>query len=118
MGLATNSRWMHSVHTDKMPENAKDPAERSPRNSLTFHHIDTFLTTPPQSPAGQGQGQTKTTAHILTGRDGQDTRGGEGAERLLAEFGAENHESEFDWEMTYGQGFDVLDFAARTPALV
>jgi hypothetical protein len=53
MGLATNSRWMHSVHTDKRPENTKVPAERSPRISLTFHHIGTFLT--PSRPAGQGQ---------------------------------------------------------------
>ena len=42
--------------------------------------------------------------------------GGEAAERLLAAFGAENHQSEFDWEMAYGEGFDVLHFTASTPA--
>ena len=30
--------------------------------------------------------------------------GGEEAERLLAAFGAENHQSEFDWEKAYGEG--------------
>jgi 2OG-Fe(II) oxygenase superfamily len=57
MGLATNSRWMHSVHTDKRPENTKDPAERGPRISLTFRHIGTFLTPSPPSPCPAGQGQ-------------------------------------------------------------
>ena len=41
MGLATNARWMHSVHMDKRPEETKDAAERGPRISLTFHHIST-----------------------------------------------------------------------------
>ena len=30
------------------------------------------------------------------------------AARLLVAFGEENHESRFDWEKAYGEGFDVL----------
>ncbi|KAF8492084.1 hypothetical protein F5888DRAFT_247777 [Russula emetica] len=126
MGLETNARWMHSVHTDKRPENTKDPAERGPRISLTFRHIGTFLTPlspSPSSPAGQGQAQAQVQQHIFgqgaTGKTRAEARpvvhGGEEAERLLAAFGAENHQSEFDWEKAYGEGFDVLHFTTSTP---
>ena len=127
MGLTTNSRWMHSVHTDKRPENTKDPAERGPRISLTFRHIGTFLT-PAPPPAGQGQEEQQTQQQQLifgqgaTGKTRAQARpvvhGGEEAERLLAAFGAENHQSEFDWEKAYGEGFDVLHFSTGTPASV
>jgi hypothetical protein len=123
MGLATNSRWMHSVHTDKRQETTKDPAERGPRISLTFRHVGTFLT--PSIPA-EGQGQVQEEQLIFgqgaTGKARAEARpvvrGGEEAERLLAAFGAENHQSEFDWERAYGAGFDVLHFTTSTAAPV
>ncbi|KAH8980437.1 hypothetical protein EDB86DRAFT_2813710 [Lactarius hatsudake] len=106
MGLETNARWMHSVHTDKRPEATKDPAERGARISLTFRRIGTFLT-PAQSIYGQGAtGKTRAEARSVV-------HGGAEAERLLAAFGAENHQSEFDWDEVYGEGFDVLHFAAH-----
>jgi hypothetical protein len=124
MGLETNVRWMHSVHTDKRPENTKDPAERGPRISLTFRHIGTFLTPlspSPSIPTGQEEAQVQ--QHIFgqgaTGKTRAEARpvvhGGVEAERLLAAFGAENHQSEFDWEKAYGEGFDVLHFTTSTP---
>jgi hypothetical protein len=124
MGLETNARWMHSVHTDKRSENTKDPAKRGPRISLTFRHIGTFLTPvspSPLSPAGHEQAQVQ--QHIfgqgVTGETNAEARpvvhGGEEAERLLAAFGAENNQSEFDWEKAYGEGFDVLHFTTSTP---
>jgi 2OG-Fe(II) oxygenase superfamily len=122
MGLATNARWMHSVHTDKRPEETKGPAERGPRISLTFRHIGTFLTPSTTTPAGQGQEQQQQQQFIFgqgaMGKTRADAhpvvRGGEDAERLLAAFGAENHQSDFDWEKEYGKGFDVLHFAAAS----
>ena len=126
MGLATNARWMHSVHTDKRPEETKDPAERGPRVSLTFRHIGTFLTPlSPSSLGGQGQGQGKSRQQLIFGQGATGktraearpvVRGGEAAEWLLAAFGAENHQSDFDWEKEYGKGFDVLHFAAGAAA--
>jgi hypothetical protein len=125
MGLETNARWMHSVHTDKRPENTKDPAERGPRISLTFRHIGTFLaplSPSPSSPAAQAQAQVPQLifGQGATGKTRAEARpvihGGEEAERLLAAFGAENHQSEFDWEKAYGEGFDVLHFTTGTPA--
>ena len=134
MGLATNARWMHSVHTDKRPEHTKDPAERGPRISLTFRHIGTFLTPPPlpsSATAGAGTGSRSESSESPTGRQQQQqcifgqgatgktraearpvVNGGEQAERLLAAFGAENHQSEFDWDEAYREGFDVLHFTS------
>ena len=116
MGLQTNARWMHSVHTDKRPEATKDPAERGARISLTFRRIGTFLTPPapahphPQRIYGQGAtGKTRAEAQPVV-------LGGPEAERLLAAFGAENHQSEFEWDAAYGEGFDVLHFAAAAAA--
>jgi len=107
MGLQTNARWMHSVHTDKRPEGTKEPAERGARISLTFRRIGTFLTPPPaQRIYGQGAtGKTRAEARPVV-------QGGAQAERLLVAFGAENHQSEFDWDEAYGEGSDVLHFAA------
>jgi len=112
MDLQTNARWMHSVHTDKRPDGTKDPAERGARISLTFRRIGTFLTpAPEQTPEhpqriyGQGAtGKTRAEARPVV-------QGGAQAERLLAAFGAENHQSVFDWDGAYGEGFDVLHFA-------
>jgi 2OG-Fe(II) oxygenase superfamily len=123
MGLATNARWMHSVHTDKRPEDTKDPAERGPRISLTFRHIGTFLTPPSSTAVGDDSSSSPMAPQQqfifgqgATGKTHTEARpvvhGGEQAERLLAAFGAENHESEFDWDKAYGEGFDVLHFAA------
>lgn len=109
MGLQTNARWMHSVHTDKRPDSTKEPEERGARISLTFRRIGTFLT--PASPHPQriyGQGAT----HKTRAEAQPVVLGGAEAERLLAAFGAENHQSVFDWDEAYGQGFDVLHFAA------
>jgi hypothetical protein len=100
MGLETNARRMHSVHTDKRQENTKDPVERGPRISLTFRHIGTFLTSlspSPSSPPEPEQAQLQ--QHIFgqgaTGKTRAEARpvvhGGEEAERLLVAFGSENH---------------------------
>lgn len=126
MGLETNARWMHSVHADKRLETTKDPTEWGPRISLTFRRIGTFLTplTPypsPSSSAGQEQAQVQQLifGQGATGKSRAEARpvvhGGEDAERLLAAFGAENQQSEFDWEKAYGEGFDVLHFTTGTP---
>ena len=120
MGVATNARWMYSVHTIKRLKDPTDPTERGPRISLTFRHIGTFLT-PPSSAVGSdsssptgpqqqfkfGQGATgkaRTDARLVAHR-------GERTEQRLAAFGAKNHQSELDWDKAYGEGFDVLHFA-------
>jgi alkylated DNA repair dioxygenase AlkB len=117
MGLQTNARWMHSVHTDKRPDDTKDPSERGARISLTFRRIGTFLTRADADPPQQliyGQGATRKTR--AEAQPVVQQGGAPQAERLLAAFGAENHRSEFDWDGAYGEGFDVLHFAAAAAA--
>ena len=112
MGLATNAKWLHGIRTDKRPLKTKGPAEQAQggeRISLTFRTIGTFLTPDEGMIFGQGaRGKTRADA-------GPVVRGGEEAERLIAAFGAENHQSEFDWEGNYGEGFDVLHFTTHAP---
>ncbi|THH14283.1 hypothetical protein EW146_g6026 [Bondarzewia mesenterica] len=111
MGLETNKKWMHSIHTDKRPMHTKSPPEQfqdGERISLTFRHIGTFLTRDEGKIYGQGaKGKTKEDARLVV-------NGGEEAEKLLAAFGKENHESAFVWDDGYGEGFDVLHFSEQS----
>ncbi|KAI0643409.1 hypothetical protein C8Q79DRAFT_1024408 [Trametes meyenii] len=111
MGLQTNARWMHSIRTDKRPDVEKTVAElfkNGERISLTFRTISTFITPDETLIFGQGaRGKTREDARPVV-------RGGEEAEKLLAAFGMENHQSNFDWQANYGEGFDVLHFRPVT----
>ncbi|KAL1705573.1 hypothetical protein EV121DRAFT_203277 [Schizophyllum commune] len=107
MGLRTNAAWLHAIHRDNRPDKAKLPEETGERISLTFRCIGTFLTADGGRIFGQGAtGKTREQAKPVV-------FAGEEAEELLAAFGKENHESDFDWEASYAKGFDVLHFAAK-----
>lgn len=110
MGLETNKKWLHSVRTDKRPDNTKtgeELFENGERISLTFRRIGTFLTADQSRVYGQGaKGKTKEDARPVV-------NGGPDAEKLLLAFGYENQSSDFDWQAGYGEGYDVLHFTAR-----
>lgn len=110
MGLETNRKWLHSVRTDKRPDSTKSPEERfenGERISLTFRRIGTFLTADQRRIYGQGaKGKTKEDARPVV-------NGGPEAQKLLDAFGLENQCSDFDWQVGYGEGFDVLHFLAK-----
>jgi hypothetical protein len=132
LGPETNKRWLHSIHRDNRPFRLKTPEEQDEggeRISLTFRYIGTFLIPIPVSPgpAGSdsdsraereyliyGQGATSKDrvdaqrATISSARNDQVLNEGQ---RLVIAFGKENHESEFDWDKEYGEGFDVLHFS-------
>lgn len=110
MGLQTNAKWMHSIRTDKRIPTVKNAAEvfnNQERISLTFRNIGTFLSADQTHIYGQGaKGKTKADARPIV-------LGGAEAEALIVAFGNENHESDFDWQANYGEGFDVLHFTPR-----
>ena len=84
---------------------ARAPAERGPRISLTFRaRLSTFLTPllPPPSISQKQRNQQLIFRQGATGKTRAE------AARLIVAFGEENHENGFSWGKAYGEGFDVL----------
>lgn len=106
MGLHTNQKWLHSIRQDKRAQRDKAPAELafdSGRISLTFRHIATFLSSDETLIWGQGA-SSKIRDKASSVKNGQCSE----AVEMLKAFGIENRSSNFDWELQYGKGFDVL----------
>jgi hypothetical protein len=105
MGLLTNAKWLHGINHDKRPHKTKSPDEQfegGARISLTFRHIGTFMSKDGTRIWGQGaKSKTKERANLIV-IDKEEV------EKLIQAFGDENQRSDFDWDATYGQGFDVL----------
>ena len=114
LGEHTNRRWLHSIRPDRRPDSAKSPEERAfggERISLTFRHIGTFIQ--PSTAVIWGQGAVAKhpdQARPVIHGDAAKT------ERLIHAFGLENHDPDFDWDATYGGGFDVVNF--EIPSIV
>jgi nicotinamidase-related amidase/glutathione S-transferase/alkylated DNA repair dioxygenase AlkB len=105
-GLQSNMKWLHAIRQDKRREAEKSEAElayNGGRISLTFRLIGTFLDKDQIKIWGQGAvaKEKEEARSVLNGETPE-------AEKMLWAFGMENHSSEFDWQETYGQGFDVL----------
>jgi len=107
MGLETNAKWLHSVRHDNRPFHAKSEEERhmnGERISLTFRNIGTFLSADGTKIWGRG-------AVAKTAEEARGVVTDQAAvEKLIDWFGRENHQSDFDWEGSYGQGSDVVNF--------
>lgn len=107
LGPQTNAEWLHGVRADKRPEKQKAEEERAykgERISLTFRHIGTFMSTRNKRIWGQGaKGKIKSTAGKISRDDAAQM------EDMIIAFGKENHQSDFDWDAEYGQGFDVVN---------
>jgi alkylated DNA repair dioxygenase AlkB len=111
LGLKTNRFWLHGITQDKRAERDRaheELANNSMRISLTFRHIDTFLSADEQYIWGQGaKSKDKTTAGKCINADAAE------AEKIIDAFGVENKEGAgFDWARVYGEGFDVLNMRA------
>ncbi|KAK8197741.1 uncharacterized protein BKA78DRAFT_246193, partial [Phyllosticta capitalensis] len=108
LGPATNACWLHGIMPDKRLSNEKLPTETlhdGMRISLTFRHIGTFLS--PDSRLIWGQGASskhKADAAPVINGDEKVT------EKIIRAFSIENLQTSetFDWDATYGAGFDVL----------
>jgi nicotinamidase-related amidase/alkylated DNA repair dioxygenase AlkB len=116
LGPATNTSFLHSIQPDK-----RIPTERSAlelayngiRISLTFRHVGTFLDARSNTIWGQG-------ATAREQRDAADVINNdeEESEKLIHAFGTENKSSsDFNWDSTYGTGFDVLHLHTAPPDL-
>lgn len=108
MGLRTNMKWLHSIRQDKRADRDKTQAEvefSGARISLTFRQIGTYLNSDQTLIWGQGaSGKTCNEAGSVV--NGQCSE----AVKLLRAFGTENRSSNFDWNTSYGTGFNVLHF--------
>ena len=105
MGLETNAKWLHGINPDNRPITVKSPEEQleqGSRISLTFRHIGTFLTKDASRIWGQG---AKNKIKQEAGSVIDDAKEGQ---RMLHAFGDENQRPNFDWELAYGVGFDIL----------
>ncbi|KAA8892838.1 hypothetical protein FN846DRAFT_981614 [Sphaerosporella brunnea] len=116
LGLETNQKWLHAIRQDKRAPNIKSPAElayNGERISLTFRHIATYLSHDESKIHGQGaQAKSADDARPVINGDSHPT------EKLLEAFGAENQQSDFDWNACYGSGFDVLHFQVPKPKIL
>jgi glutathione S-transferase len=86
-------------------------AFKGERISLTFRHIGTFTNTETNTIWGQGaRSKIKEKAGRVIHGDPTET------DRMIHAFGKENHQTDFNWDEYYGQGFDVVNFVTTMPA--
>lgn len=109
LGLVSNQMWLHGIQADKRIDAEKCEEElafEGVRISLTFRKIATFLAEDEQTIWGQGAtGKTKEEARETINGNADETQ------RMINAFGTENQEDHaWDWDKTYGGGFDVLHF--------
>lgn len=110
MGLQTNMKWLHAIRQDKRADRDKTTNELAyggARISLTFRSISTFMSRDGSEIWGQGAtSKSQDTARCTINGEGPE------AIAMLKGFGRENHSSNFDWQETYGAGFDVLHISS------
>ncbi|CAK5277751.1 unnamed protein product [Mycena citricolor] len=110
LGPETNAKWVHAVNQDRRLLSVKSEPEiayEGARISLTFRRIGTFLTGDQRHIWGQG---ATSKSRELAARV---VHGEEASTALIRAFGQENQMLEFDWNLWYGQGFDVVNFAPK-----
>ncbi|KAI6250265.1 DNA oxidative demethylase [Erysiphe necator] len=106
MGLETNKSWLHSIRKEKQSINGnahEEPEFQAARISLTFRNIGTYISEDKLFIWGQGAtAKIKESARPLVNDNSALT------EKILEAFRAENRDSDFDWNIHYGAGFDLL----------
>lgn len=107
LGPQTNMHWLHGLRADKRPAEQRTAEEKAfggERISITFRQIGTFMNEDQGTIWGQGaKGKTKATARQI--RNDENII----IEAMILAFGKENHQYNFDWDMEYGHGFDVVN---------
>ncbi|KAL8713782.1 MAG: hypothetical protein Q9220_002309 [cf. Caloplaca sp. 1 TL-2023] len=111
LGQETNMQWLHGVRADKRPIQQRSDEEKSfggERISITFRQISTFTDRAKRKIWGQGaRKKSQTSAGWVRAGDSAEM------EAMVMAFGKENHQTDFDWEAEYGQGFDVINLVTN-----
>ena len=115
LGPRTNREWLHGVRADRRPTQEKSQEELSfngERISITFRQIGTFMHKKEGRIWGSG---AKSKIKAKAGRISNDQKE---MEKMVFAFGKENHQADFDWDLHYKSGFDVLDLMKSTTKLI
>ena len=116
LGPQTNREWLHGVRADKRPAHEKTDEEKAfggERISITFRQIGTFMNTNNRTIWGSGaKSKLRDKANKIPFRDGPQM------EAMINAFGKENHDTDFDWEAEYGDGFDVVNLINTKAKLI
>ena len=116
LGPQTNKEWLHGVRADKRPAVQKTNEEKAfegERISITFRQIGTFMNKKEKTIWGSGaKSKSRQVAHRISTRDHTQM------EAMINAFGKENHDSNFDWDAEYGDGFDVINLVNERPKLI
>lgn len=102
LGWKTNKKYLHSIRKDNREAKFKTKEELAfdgKRISLTCRDIATFYDPKTKKLTGQGARKGK-----------NDLTQEQEKELLYHAFHHENSVTDFNWEETYGTGFDVLNF--------
>ncbi|KAL6712747.1 hypothetical protein ACLMJK_009685 [Lecanora helva] len=114
LGPQTNREWLHGVRADKRPNNEKLVEEKAfggERISITFRQIGTFMDEKEQYIWGAGaKGKPRHEAGRISKDDTE-------MEAMIDAFGKENHDADFDWDVEYGRGFDVVNLVIKKAKL-
>ena len=107
LGWRSNAKWLHGIRADKRPETDRSGEEKAyggERISLTFRHIGTFTNRERTKIWGQGAVSKfqATAGEVSTSNSAE-------MEAMIAAFGKENQQVDFDWDAEYGEGFDVMN---------
>ncbi|KAK9494979.1 hypothetical protein V1508DRAFT_430720 [Lipomyces doorenjongii] len=116
MGLCTNKCWTHGIKPDKRPLAHKTAEQKKfdgVRISLTFRHIGTFVYPDIHRPlclygVGASKKSRDNPASVVPVNQVGEV-GWRQAVELLNAFADENRlAAEFDWNTSYGNGYDVV----------
>ena len=111
LGPQSNREWLHGVRADRRPSQEKTPVEKAfdgERISITFRQIGTFMNGNDQIIWGSGaRNKQRSQAGRISNEDSAQM------DAMVIAFGKENHQADFDWDVEYGTGFDVVNLVIR-----
>ncbi|MCJ1282750.1 hypothetical protein MMC26_002075 [Xylographa opegraphella] len=110
LGPRTNRRWLHAIRPDKRDAREKSEEEKASdgeRISITFRNIGTFTDKYNRKIWGQGAvSKYSITAGTVSTNNSTEM------DAMIEAFGKENHQSDFNWEAEYGEGFNAVNLVS------